>query len=720
MLPVLPLGLRAKVTFLSLFLLCLPWLGYQYVWEMEKYLRLGQEKTLEGTTQALATALHERPKLFDSQASFLSQVEKGRDLYAYPLAGPILLDGKLSDWQDYQHRMLTYGKEHVIYQADPDAPINSQFTHMVGKFGRYLYASFEVTDPDVVYRGKNTLRIDNNDHLAIATLAPDGNFRRYIVATTEDGWINAFELPLDPKLNTPVKPEIKIQGQWLSTKQGYNIELRIPLKMVGSKLGFAIYNVNRQAKRKLISIIGTSAIDSVDQLGTVLVPSPEIESIIKGMSHNSSRIWVVDKHGRVLAKSGDIRNTQSIWARSLNHKSKTNWWNQLMQQYLYPLYYKILTKPPQDFVDSLQDSTELRGSHIQQALNGKPGSTWRLTPDGRAVVLAAASPIWIDDKVMGVVIAEETTNGIRTLRNHALERLFNIILIVMSVGTLSLFIFASSISNRIRKLRDQAEQAIDSQGRVSAPLRGSKDKDEIGDLSRSFANVVSRLSQYTHYLENMSSRLSHELRTPVAVVRSSLEHLGLQRLDRDAQKYVDRAQEGVNRLNMILNNMSEATRLEQSLSQAERCSFPLTKVISGCMQGYQYTYPEQVFDCDICTDDLNIIGVPEYIAQLMDKLVANAMEFSLPNKAIQVSFQRDNKDAVLLISNHGPTLPDNMVEQIFESMVSIRSQQAQQKPHLGLGLYIARLVCEFHKGKISARNFSDNSGVEFCVRLPLI
>lgn len=77
----LPIGLRTKVAVLSLFLLCLPWLGYQYVWEMEKYLRHGQEKTLEGTTQALATALHERPKLFDKQASFLSQVKKGRDLY---------------------------------------------------------------------------------------------------------------------------------------------------------------------------------------------------------------------------------------------------------------------------------------------------------------------------------------------------------------------------------------------------------------------------------------------------------------------------------------------------------------------------------------------------------------------------------------------------------------------------------------------------------------
>ncbi|RTR33250.1 proteobacterial dedicated sortase system histidine kinase [Shewanella atlantica] len=729
----LPVGLRTKVAVLSLFLLCLPWLGYQYVWEMEKYLRHGQEKTLEGTTQALATALHERPKLFDSQASFLTQVQQGRDLYAYPLEGPIQLDGKLSDWAPYRHKSIEYGENHQIFKADPNTPLTVSFTHMVGKYSGYLYSFFEVTDPNVVYRGKNTLRIDLNDHLTIATLAPDGVFKRYIISTIKDGWISAFELPEDPSLSTPVKPEIQIQGKWKKTKQGYNIELRMPLDMVGSKLGFAIHDVNNLKTRRLDAVVGTSAIDDVDKLGTVLVPSPEIESIIKGMSHNSSRIWVVDKHGRVLAKSGDIRNGSSVWTRTVTEAPDPSFWGQFKRNVLTPFYYKILTTPPKDFIDSLQDSTVLEGSHIQRALAGKQGSTWRLTPDNKAVILAAASPIWIDDKVMGVVISEETTHGIRTLRNKALEKLFNVILTVMSMGTLALFFFASSISSRIRKLRDEAEQAIDSQGRIRNHIQGSKVRDEIGDLSRSFASIVSRLGLYTHYLENMSSRLSHELRTPVAVVRSSLEHLDLQPLDKDSRKYVDRAQEGVSRLSMILNNMSEATRLEESLSKAEMDIFPLSKVISGCMQGYQLTYPGQDFSISIPNEPLNMSGVPEYIAQLMDKLIANALEFSLPGTAISVSLEVKQKKAELCISNLGPELPDKMSEQIFESMVSVRAQKAQDKPHLGLGLYIARLITEFHKGSIIATNISTSNestksslpgdpthcGVTICVTLPL-
>ncbi|MDO6611884.1 proteobacterial dedicated sortase system histidine kinase [Shewanella sp. 1_MG-2023] len=714
----IPIGLRAKVVILSLFLLCLPWLGYEYVWEMEKYLRHGQEKTLEGTTQALATALHERPKLFNHQASFLSQVEKGRDLYAYPLSGPIQLDGKLIDWQQYQHRMINYASDHVIFNRNENQPVNIHFTHMVGKYAGYLYGFFKVHDKQLVYRSKNSLRVDKNDHLVIATQSPDGQFRRYIVANTQDGWLSAFELPQDPAQSMPVTPEIRIQGQWLATKDGYNIEFRMPLSMVGSKLGFAIYNVDDVKTRTVNTIIGTSAIDSVAQLGTVLVPSPEIENIIKGMSHNSSRIWVVDNHGRVLAKSGDIRATNNVWSSSLNETETASAWRQFKSDHLLPLYYKILTKPPQDFVDSLQDSTELNGSHIQQALNGKRASTWRLTPDNKAVVLAAASPIWIDDKVMGAVIAEETTHGIRTLRNRALEKLFNVILTIMSMGTLALFIFASSISSRIRKLRDQSEQAIDSQGRVRQQIVPSKTRDEIGDLSRSFANIVGRLGQYTHYLENMSSRLSHELRTPVAVVRSSLEHLSLQPLEPASEKYVARAQEGVSRLHLILNNLSEATRLEASLSHVEQSDFSLQQVVSGCMQGYQYTYPDNEFAVAIDEHTMSMNGVPEYIAQLMDKLINNAIEFSTEDP-IEVSLKQSGKMAKLTVSNRGPLLPQDMSEQIFESMVSIRPQGMQTKPHLGLGLYIVRLITEFHQGEIHAQNLADGSGVQFSLAFPI-
>ena len=149
------------------------------------------------------------------------------------------------------------------------------------------------------------------------------------------------------------------------------------------------------------------------------------------------------------------------------------------------------------------------------------------------------------------------------------------------------------------------------------------------------------------------------------------------------------------------------------------------------MQGYQMTYPEQIFSVAIEEKSMLCDGVPEYIAQLMDKLICNAIEFSLPDSPIIVSLHQHNKQAIVKVTNWGSSLPQDMSEQIFESMVSIRPQAPSNKPHLGLGLYIARLITDFHQGTIKATNVSSFTesdqgsrsslyGVELCLTLPII
>jgi dedicated sortase system histidine kinase len=705
-------GLRSKFILLSCFLFLLPWLGYEYVWEMEKFLRQGQEKTLVGTTRALATALHERPALFDEQTNFLDQVVKGRDLYAYNLKSPIQLDGKLNDWDAYQSLFWLYDKRYLQTANDNHQLNNLSFSHMVGKFDNYLYAVFKVTDDTVIYRAKNSLSITNNDYIKIGLKNPDGQFNTYIIAPRQDGWVNAFDA------NSKM-PFTKIQGFFKQTETGYNLELRFPLSMLGNKLGFAIADVDSKQPNQPPSIMSTSNLNNPNDLGSVLVPSPEINRILKGMGHSGSRIWVVDNHHRVLAQSGSIQNADGVWADGLKNQAPKTAWQRFEQTYLHPLYYKILTRPEDEFIDTLHDVASMQGTHLAKALKGQPASSWRLTPDNKAVILSAAYPIWIEDKVIGAVIAEETTNGVRTLRNKSLEKLFNVILAVMLIGTVTLFFFASRISSRIRRLRDTAEQAIDAQGRVTGHINYSDANDEIGDLSRSFSNIVSRLGGYTDYLENMSSRLSHELRTPVAVVRSSLENLQSLQQSELSQKYLERASEGVERLGKIITTMSEATRLEQSIQSNEPEQFDLQKVISGCMQGYQLTYPNQLFTLNICQSTLLMQGAPEFIAQLLDKLINNALEFSEANTAIEVSLKQNESKATLTVSNTGTLLPEGLTEHIFDSMVSVRSQQMQQQPHLGLGLYIVRLVCDYHKGTVTAHNNEQGNGVVFTVSLPL-
>jgi signal transduction histidine kinase len=208
----------------------------------------------------------------------------------------------------------------------------------------------------------------------------------------------------------------------------------------------------------------------------------------------------------------------------------------------------------------------------------------------------------------------------------------------------------------------------------------------------------------------MASRLSHELRTPIAVVRSSLENLKL--APADARVYIERAEEGLKRLGTILTRMSEATRLEQGLASVERERFDLAAVVSGCVEGYRLAYPGQSFELALARDAAIASGSPDLAAQLLDKLVANAVDFSSAGEPIRVSLSVADGAALLSVENQGMPLPESMRGKLFDSMVSLRGRDARTgEPHLGLGLYVARLIAEFHEGAIRAENLASGSGV---------
>ncbi len=722
-----PFGMRFKLVFLSSFLLIIPWLGYQYILEMEDYLRRGQEQVVLGTAQALATALNERPELFD-EGTF-SPARRSENLYVYPIYYPLSLDDNtLMDWRDYQRYERPYGRANTIStvlnpQSEFDRYYHNDnslsFRLLLGEHNRHLYAYFKVVDDNIVYRAEESLSIHRSDFLQISMETREGDFRRFVIAPRGPEFIYVYEIGDDIRDISALKHEERISGQWYETDDGYEVELRMPLTMLGDRLGFAIYDVDNPQTRHVEAVVATSDVNNPDKLGYLMRPTPEIDQIVEGMGHTNSRVQVVDRSGRVLLSVGDIQSATGLVIASEMHRERVNkYWRFIQDRVLHPLYYQILTKPSNDFIDELYTGSTVEGAHLSAALGGSPQTQFRAIDDDEIRILEAAYPILADGEVMGAVIVDQNMNGIRTFRNQALETLFNTILAVMVVVVLGLFFFASRISARIRALRNQAEKIIDEGGKLQNTIVVTRHSDEIGDLSRSFHNIVERLGQYTSYLENMSSRLSHELRTPVTVVRSSLENLGMVSADKDSAIYIQRAEEGINRLNMILTNMSEATRLEQMLQTSEKERMDLVRVIAGCVEGYRLAYPEATIESEL-EGPLMVDGVPEYIAQLMDKLIANAVEFSYENKPITVICRQHKDKAFLQVRNHGPALPEEMKGRLFDSMISVRPQEKQREPHLGMGLHIARLVTEFHQGHIRAENLQDIDGVAITLLIPL-
>ena len=717
-----PFGIRFKLVFLSSFLLVIPWLGYQYIIEMEEYLRRGQEQIVLGTAQALATALNERPELFD-EGSY-SPARRTEDLYIYPIYSPLSLDdGSLLDWREYQQYEVEYGHDDYLRtDLNPSRPYEKEgslsFKSMVGEYNGSLYAYFKVRDDNIVYRSRDALSVHRSDFLQISMLSREGNsVSRYVIAPHEPEFLYPFKVGDD--YSEPTHEE-RISGQWYETADGYDIELQIPMEMLGGRLGFAIFDVDDPQTREITTVVATYKAADAERLGSLRIPTPEIDRIVAGMGHNNSRIQIVDRSGRVLLTVGDIQSATGLSVSSRIEDARTNKvWLYIQNKILNPLYYQILTKPSNDFIDDLYSDVTRAGAHIDSALEGTPFTQFRTLADSETRLLEAAHPILANGEVIGAVVVDQNMNGLRTFRNQALETLFNTILGVMLLVTLGLFFSASRISSRIRSLRNQAERIIDDTGRVQNTIVASRSSDEIGDLSRSFSNIVERLTQHTSYLENMSSRLSHELRTPITVVRSSLENLGLTVKDKESAVYLERAEEGIKRLNVILTNMSEATRLEQMLQTEDKEKIDLVAVVHGSVEGYKLAYPDQQFDLDMESGPIFANGVPEYIAQMLDKLIANAVEFSYPDQPITVYCHTLRDHAVIKVSNAGPSLPAEMGDRVFDAMISVRPQEKQKQPHLGIGLHIARLITEFHGGQIRAENRKDREGVTISVVIPL-
>src|SRR5438067_5557355 len=434
--------------------------------------------------------------------------------------------------------------------------------------------------------------------------------------------------------------------------------------------------------------------------------SDEMQLILKSLARAESRVWIVDQNQRLLALVGDLKGRPPEDDRAAPLEFATR----LVQ----PLSALLLDRPTEDFDDSLPESEIANGAAAASALQGVPARRLRPSVDGRATIVSAAYPIWSGEQVIAAVVAEETTNAARSVYNRALEQMVAVTLIAFFAGALALLAFASRLSSRLGRLRDEAEAAIDSQGRVRKLIAGSAAGDEIGDLSRSFSTILERLAEYNRYLENMAGRLSHELRTPIAVVRSSLENLKLARPD-EASVYLARANDGLRRLDTILTRMSEATRLEQLVRKEERERFDAREVLRGCT----YAYPAKRFEVALPDAPVWLRGAPDLYAQMLDKLVANAADFSTGDEPIRIRLDARAGEATLTVSNRGPRLPEAMAGKLFESMVSVRGANSGTEPHLGLGLYIVRLIAEFHGGTAEALDREDGSGVVIKVRSPV-
>jgi two-component system sensor histidine kinase ChvG len=675
------MSLRLQLLAIALLTLVLPWPGLRYVEEMETALRAGLEQSLVARAATVATALSEQSATLCSPPD-CDPSRAGGTVYAAALAREPELDGVRDDhWGTADEAGLAIGREHRVW---------------AGTHGRFVYLFIKVVDRDLVYQ-RQAGQPPYGDRVVIA--AEPGAARWWLLTTAAPGAFRAQETGPD-RFEPSEAYDARVIGAWQETSDGYALEVRVPLNLIGGALGVGVIDVDRSAGAYEVELHATWD-ETTGTLGRFIRQVPELQSLLDQFGRPGGRFRVLDKDGWVLAVNGGVAPGAASGDDAGLSGDLIRW---LLEREDPPY-------PAERPQGRVADET------LRQALAGREATAWYGSGPEREAIVAAAVPIEGAGGIEGAVVLEQASDPILTLTNRALVRLMSLTLLATVVAALGLLGYATWLSLRVRRLAGAAQTALGPRGEIRSGMPGAGAGDELGALARSFAELLERLREHTEYLRTLASKLSHELRTPLAVVTTSLDNLEHEVKAPGADEYLKRLRHGTERLDAILAAMSEATELEQAIRETAAQPFDLAAVVASCCAAYRDVYPTREIEFRGAVEAATVVGSGELVAQLLDKLVDNAVSFSPEGSRIDVALALAGNAFVLSVANRGPPLPAKMRGRLFDSLVSIRGER-DGRPHLGLGLHIVALVAEYHGGRCEADDLPDATGVVFRVWFP--
>lgn len=679
--------LRSQLLLVSLSVLVLPWAGWQLVRLLGDVLRQGQAQAQLATAEALARGMALRGSALPPA---------GPSIYAQPLPRRPQLDGDFGDWPQP-------GIAPVALQAAPDAADRSDARLWLGSHDDTVFARIEVDDASAARTDAHWPVAGRRDHLRLVLHGRQG--------VVELRLANASSGPLIVTGADGAPPPLGVRGAWRDGADGYAVELALPQGYLLRALALSAFDALTDESAP------PRRLDTGARPLAVLQPSEGLAGSLAQLVPAGQRARLLDADGRLLAEAGTLRET-------VGDDDLPGWRRALYRRLLVPP--TAVAQAPASETDaasaaraSSADGREPDGAtHGASAAGTDTGEVqvhWLRDADGAGLRLAATVPVLVAGEARARLRLERDGDALLQLGGRALSGLFALSLLAMAAAVLVLAVFAGRLSGRIRRLRDAAERALDHDGRVQ-PFPVATARDEIGDLSRSYSRLLGQVEAWTGYLRGLAGTLSHELSTPIAIVRSSLENLETDPDGPQARTYIERARGGVDRLAALVRAMSEATRIEQAIASADIEAFDLRALIADCAEGYRPLLAPRRLDVVLPTAPLPFTGAPDLIAQALDKLVDNARGFCPPDGWVRIELTATPDGARLAVANTGPTLPASMRERLFDSMVSVRPTRGDGI-HLGLGLHIVKLVAQLHRGRVEARDLDGGVGAQFVVTL---
>lgn len=469
-------------------------------------------------------------------------------------------------------------------------------------------------------------------------------------------------------------------------------------------------------------------------LGSTAVVATQVgdERLLPEVTRNLMRVLLVDTgvRARIFARSGDILADSFVLGGP---------GGQVQIKALPPepdgglgLLRRLLNRvtqwlPGKDDFPLYREAQEQQASDYQEvlgALDGQSPGMVRIDRQGR-LVLSVAVPVQRYRQVLGALMLSKDGAVVDAAVDDRRRDILIVCGLALGVTVLLSFYLAGTIARPIRRLAQAADQVRSGKGRQFEIPDFSRRGDEIGDLSDSLRAMTDALWARLDAIEAFAADVAHEIKNPLTSLRSAVETVARVEDPEQQKKLMSIILDDVQRLDRLISDISDASRLDAELSRAETDTVELGDLLRALVAVHEAGERPDAprFRLDVLDhQDLSVPGIEGRLGQVFRNLISNAVTFSPPGGTIRLSAQRQSGAVVVTVSDEGPGIPEGKLEAVFQRFYSERPAGEKFGTHSGLGLSISKQIVDAHGGTIRAENRHDEDGrvcgARFIVRLP--
>ena len=364
------------------------------------------------------------------------------------------------------------------------------------------------------------------------------------------------------------------------------------------------------------------------------------------------------------------------------------------------------------------------------ALMGDQPTSVRRAPNGKLVVTAAV-PVQRYRQIVAALLLTKQADEVSLAVSDRRQDVLVIFGLALAVTIMISFYLARTIGRPIHQLAVAADQIRG--GRTGLMGHGeipdfTDRNDEIGNLSAALIDMTQRLQERMHAIEGFAADVAHEIKNPLTSLRSAVETASRLENAQQQKKLMQIILDDVARLDRLISDISDASRLDAELQREEMEAFDLAHLLEAFVEIQKAAAMEEGpdYELELPKGPLTIVGIEGRIGQVFRNLLANATSFSPKDSTIHVKAWRERDEdgqpwVVVSVADEGTGIPANKLEDIFNRFYSERPSGEKFGTHSGLGLSISRQIVEVHGGMISATNrYKDGeiAGAIFTVSLP--